>query len=736
MGSDPSPPPVMTNATNEARGLTPSDPPPSSIARLLRPRAVAIVGASDDPRSIGGNVLANLKRAGFAGGLHLVSRTRAEIGGHSCVASIDDLPPELDAVVLNLPREAVVEAIAACGRRRANAAIVFASGFAEAGPDGRALQERLAALARESQVLVNGPNCLGFVNYVDGVPLTFGEYRPMPAAGAAAGVAVIAQSGAIANAIRDSLVACALSVTFLVSTGNEAALGAEDFLEPILDDEATGVVALFVEQVRQPRALLRLAARARDRGKRLVLMQPGRTQAARGAAQSHTGAVAGDLAVARTVLAHAGVAVVDGLDALTDVALLLATRPIPPPGRTAVMTNSGAMRGLAFDFGQDAGLQLADWSPATTAALRDLFPPFAAIDNPLDLGTAAFGRPELMGRAAQLLLDDEGVSSLILSLFPGRPQQQVEKAEQLLPVIRATRKPVAFVMLGDPIPLDATCIALMGAEGAALFRSTERAVRAVAAVNEVARSLSALASGAAADGPPLDLGAVPEGPVAEHRAKALLAGAGVPVPKGELAQDLAGAEAVAARIGFPVALKAQAAALSHKSDAGGVMLNVGDAETLRDAWQKLHANVQRARPGLALDGVLVEAMAPKSPGCIELIVGARRDPDWGAVLMLGLGGIWVETLQDVALLPAGAGRAAIAEALGRLRGAPLLRGTRGSPPLDIAAVADIAHTVGGLMERSPDIAELEINPLLTYPEGQGALALDALIVKRAGAETK
>jgi acetate---CoA ligase (ADP-forming) len=726
----------MMNASEDARGLAPS----SAIARLLKPRAVAIVGASDDPRSIGGNVLANLKRAGFAGSLHLVSRTRVEIAGHACVPSIDDLPEGLDAIVLNLPREAVLEAVAACGRRRVNAAVIFASGFAEAGVDGRALQERLAAMAQEAGVLLNGPNGLGLINYVDGVPLTFGEYQPMPdacAAAGTAGVAVIAQSGAIANAIRDSLAACGLRITFLASTGNEAGLGAEDFLEPVLEDQTTGVVALFLEQVRQPRRLLRLAAGAREQGKRLVLMQPGRTQAARSAAQSHTGAVAGDLTVARTILTHAGMVVVDGLDALTDVALLLAARPLPHPGRAAVMTNSGAVRGLAFDFAQDAGLDLAQWSPATAAGLRALFPPFVTIDNPLDLGTAAFGKPELMRRAAQLVLDDPGVNSLILSLFPGRPPQQVEKAEQLLPVVRASPKPTAVVMLGDPMPLDARFTSLARAHGAAVFRSTERAVRAVAAVGTVARALAALTDETPADSAgrrePLDLTQFPAGSMAEHRAKALLAAAGVPVPSGELAQNLAGAEAIAVRIGFPVALKAQAAALSHKSDAGGVILNVGDAAALREAWRNLHADVHRARPGLALDGVLVEAMAPRTQGCIELIIGARRDPHWGAVLMLGLGGIWVETLNDVALLPAGAGRPAIVEALGRLKGAALLRGARGALPLDIAAIVDIARTLGGLLERCPDIAELEINPLLVCPEGNGALALDALIVKQAAA---
>jgi acyl-CoA synthetase (NDP forming) len=273
---------------------------------------------------------------------------------------------------------------------------------------------------------------------------------------------------------------------------------------------------------------------------------------------------------------------------------------------------------------------------------------------------------------------------------------------------------------------------MMRAEGAALFRSTERAVRAMAAVNAVAVRLAALDHDAAADDAsssrPLRLDDLPAGPVAEFRAKALLAAAGVSVPKGELAADLAQAEAIAARIGFPVALKAQASTLTHKSDAGGVILNVGSADELRGAWKRLHANVQRAKPGLALDGVLIEAMAPKGPGRVELIVGARRDPQWGAVLMLGLGGIWIEALKDVALLPADAGKDAIVKALGRLRGATLLRGARGAPPVDITAVADIARRVGRILISSPGIAELEINPLVAYPAGQGVLALDALIV--------
>jgi acyl-CoA synthetase (NDP forming) len=286
-------------------------------------------------------------------------------------------------------------------------------------------------------------------------------------------------------------------------------------------------------------------------------------------------------------------------------------------------------------------------------------------------------------------------------------------------------------MLGEPMPLDATFMKLTRDAGAPLFRSTERAVRAMAAVSEAAARLAALNRRDSADDAshmaPLDLARLPDGPVAEHQAKALLAAAGLPTPRGGLVRDLAEAEAIATGIGYPVALKAQAAALLHKSDAGGVILDVGSTDALRTAWGRLHANVHRTRPGLALDGVLVEAMAHKGTGGVELIVGARRDPHWGAVLMLGLGGIWVETLHDVALLPADAGRAAIVEALGGLKGAAILRGARGAPAVDIAAIAEVARIVGGLMAATPEIVELEINPLRAYADG--ALALDALIVK-------
>jgi acyl-CoA synthetase (NDP forming) len=695
----------------------------SNIRRLLKPRSVAIVGASEDPRTMGGNVLVNLKRAGFSGPLHLVSRRRTEINGQPCVKSIDDLPEGVDSVVLIIPQEAVIESIQACIRRKVGGAIVFASGFAEAGPEGKALQERLAAIAKEGGIALNGPNNLGFINYVHGIPQTFGEYQPMRQ-GKGAGIGIVAQSGAIGSCIRDSLVANGIGVTYFISTGNEAVLTAEDFLEEVLDDGATGAVLLFLEQIRQPQKLVRLARKARAVGKPIVLMQPGRTEKAQKAAQSHTGAFTGDLAVMRAILGHEGVVVVDGLDALVDVGVLIASRPIPEIPGTAVMTNSGAMRGISFDVAGDAGLELVEWSPETAAKLREIFPPFVPIDNPLDTGTFAFGRPEIWDQAARPLLNDPHVGALIVTLFPGRPPQQVEKAEYLLPAIRQSKKPVALVMLGDPMELDARFMTLVREEGVPLFRSTERAIRAMAAVMRLAKTFHGTRAAAKPIEVP-DVGDLPKGVVTEYCGKEILARAGIPLPKGRLATTVEEAEKVAAELGYPVVLKAQAAALAHKSDAGGVLVNIANAGALRAGWEQMHANVRRAKPGVALDGILVETMAPHG---LEMIVGARRDPSWGPVLMLGLGGIWVETLKDVQLLPTSADEETIVDALGRLRGAALLRGARGAEPVDVAAIAGVARRIARLIEQSPEIAEIEINPLIAYAAGKGVLALDALIV--------
>ena len=637
--------------------------------------------------------------------------------------SIDDLPEGVDALVLMVPAEAVLDSVAACARRKVNGVIIFSSGFAEVDDEGKAAQKELKALAEKSGIVLVGPNCLGFTNYVDGVPLTFDDYKPM--AETAPGIALIAQSGGLVNAIRDSIVGSGVRVTHNVSTGNEAVVTAEDFLDAIIDDAAVKTVILFLEQVRNPNKLLRLAAKARTAGKSIVLMQPGQTARAQKAAQSHTGALTGDHALIKAVLGGEGVAVVESFDALVDVALILHRFPAPSLPGAAVLTNSGAMRGVIFDIAEREGLELVEFSKVTDDALRAFVPAYMPTENPFDIATLTFRQPEAWGTATKLLLDEPRAGSFVVSLFPGTLSQQAERFKIMMPLLRATTKPVAFAMLGEPMPLAEDFVAQMRAEGIPLFRSTERAIRAMAAVAAIGQALQRRkrqASQPVPSAPSLPR----EGPIAEYRSKELLAAAGISIPRGALAKSATDAAKIAAKIGYPVVLKAQAASLAHKSDAGGVITNIVDAASLGDAWERLHSNIRRARPDLQLDGVLVERMA--RPG-LEMIVGARRDPDWGAVLMLGMGGIWVETLHDVQLLPADADEETIVAALKKLRGAPLLMGSRGSKRVDLSAIARIAAGLADFLLRAPEVSEIEINPLLAYPEG--ALALDALIVTRS-----
>jgi acyl-CoA synthetase (NDP forming) len=702
---------------------TKTAPPSNSLAihRLLRPRSVAIVGASPELGSLGGAVLANLERFGYSGAIHVISRTRKEINGRTCVPSIDDLPAGVDAIVLVLPEAAVFEALGACVRREAGSAIVFASGFAEMGEEGRRKQQRLASIAREGGLILNGPNCVGVANYVDGIPLTF-EPLSEPSAGQS-GVALIAQSGGLTTHLRLALASKGVPVAYTISTGNEAGVGAEDFLAYLVEDESTRVIALFLEQIRRPIAFLEWARGARRRGKPVVLLHPGRTQRARESAQSHTGALAGSYAAMKAVLEREGVLLVPTIDELIDVTALLARWPSPPSPGVAIVTNSGGFKAAMLDFCEELGVGLSAFAPATCEALKTMLPEFAPIDNPLDLTTITISKPGIYGQAAQAVLDDRNVGALLMSVIPGARQGQMARFASLLPVLERSQKPVAFAPFGDDAPLAEELIEALRRTGILLFKSGDRAMRALARLDAYGRAMRLLENAQA----PAEVAALPVpgcGLIPEYRAKNYLAAAGIAIPDGALASNVADAQMIAARIGYPVVLKAQSNALPHKTEAGGIFVDIADSPMLAIGWEQLHQNVRRSRAGIELEGVLVEKMAPAG---LELIVGAKRDPEWGSILMVGLGGIWTEALNDVRLLSGDADEAAILSEMGKLNGAQVLAGLRGAPRLDARAVANCAAILGGLMRATPELIEIEINPLRVYAEGAGVLALDALM---------
>ena len=696
-----------------------------AIDRLLRPRSVAIVGASAEPASPGFRVLANLEAVGFPGEIHLVTRRVAEINGRGCVPTIADLPAGIDAAVLIVPEAAVADAIAGCIERGIGGIALFAAGFAETGAEGRAKQEKIAALAREAGLALEGPNCMGFSNFVDRVSVSFGAVETGIIAAGPHGAAVIAQSGAMMGNIASALGAKGVAVNYTISTGNEAVTSAEDFLDAVLDDEQTRLFVLFLEQIRKPARFLDLVARARALGKPVLLMHPGSTERARESARSHTGALAGDYAVMQTVLRHAGVVQVETMDELIDTATLLARWPQGATKGAAIVSNSGAVRGIALDFCKTIGLDVPKLSAETEAALRPVVPSYVPVDNPLDLATAGMGQGDIYGKTARIMLADANIGCAVLAMVPGTPALQMAKANSLVPLVLEETRPVAFVIMGDEVPLTPEFTELVGESRIPFFRSPDRAMRAMAHLYQHGRRLERLNAPAAptAVAPPLPgHGAIPE-----YRAKEFLRAAGIAVPQGALAPNIIQARAIAARLGYPVALKIQSPDIPHKSDVGGVALGILTPDALDVAWDQMQARIAASCPSAKIEGVLVERMA--SPG-VEMILGARRDQEWGPIVMVGLGGIWTEVLEDVRLFPAGLSSEAILEEIALLKGAKVLAGARGAPPLDVAALAETAARLGALMLAHPALDEIEINPLILRPRGGGVLALDALMHAR------
>lgn len=688
---------------------------PGAVARFLRPRSLAIVGISSRAGSAGQVILQSLKLNDFKGDIHLVGRSSETIDGRPVLKSPDELPQGVDLAVFTLPAAGVRAAIEACARRGVGSALVFAAGFAEVGD--QATQDAVTTTARAGGLAVVGPNCLGVTNNVDGIWLHM-LYAREAQRGVEGGVAFVGQSGGLLGHFQRAADGRGLPLTYVISTGNEAGLEGTDFLEFLVDDRSTRVIALYCEQIRRPQEFLAACRRARAAGKPVVLMQAGRGVKARKAAQSHTGALISDFATIRTQVEDAGAVVVHSMDEMMDLVEILVRYPVPPTKGPGILTASGAYVALTNDFADEAGLELPALDAATLKKIREVLPAYGNYGNPLDV-TAGFS-PDALRVAVKALLDDPNIGMLFISF----PISYAAVAVAFNNGMADSPKPKVMVALGDTWPLAPDIMQAVKESPAVFSRSSDRMLRAITLYIGYGRSLARTrvpANRAAFPGmPKLGKGTQPE-----WVSKKILSAAGIRVPDGALARAPDEAVAIATRVGYPVALKAQAAALPHKTEAGGVMLNLADEAALRAAWERMQRNVERAAPGVTLDGCLVETMSPQG---LELMIGAKRDPAWGAVLLVGLGGIWVEVLGDVELLPVAADETEIVEALHKLRAAKLLTGFRGAPPVDVKAVADAVLAIGRLMRTMPGIVDIDVNPLMVHAKGQGATALDALIV--------
>ena len=684
----------------------------AAVEPILRPKSVAVLGASAKPGTVGGEILTNLLSAGFHGVVYAVNpNAGAAIRGLRAHASIEEVDGPVDLAVIAVPARAVLDAARSCARKGVRALVVVTAGFAETGPSGIARQDELLAICRESGMRIVGPNCLGVLCTDPEVSLNATFARAMPPAGP---VGFVSQSGALGLAVMDRAMARGIGLSSFVSVGDRADISGNDLLEYWDSDESTGVALLYLESFGNPRKFARIARRL-ARKKPILVVKAGRTAAGARAAQSHTGALlaASDVTV-DALCSQVGVIRADTLGELLDVTALLASQPLPTGNRVAIVTNAGGLGILCADACEASGLRVEPLPSKVRTELASFLPAAASTTNPVDM--LATASAEEHARVLQVLAACEDVDAIVAIHIPAfTGDQGVTLALQEASMDLPREIPVALVLMEGGTAATAT---IPGAAPA--FDFPEDAAHALARVARYAAwrrepdgvvPVFADADGEAAASVIAEVLETGDRWLQPSEVQALLGAYGVPLITAREASDPAGAAAAAQELGGPVALKAIAPGLVHKSDAGGVRLGLMPEE-VENAAREMAADVETA--GHPAWRYLVQKMAP--PG-VEMLVGVVNDPAFGPVLAIGAGGKGVELLGDVAARITPVTDRDVHEMLRELRTFPLLEGYRGEPPADLAALEDVVLRVGALVEAHAEVAELELNPVVCGPDG-------------------
>lgn len=708
----------------------PTDPalPADGLDALLRPQSVALIGASGDPGKIGGRMLKLLIDHGFRGAIHPVNPGRERVQGLAAIASIEDLPDGVDLAVVALPAKAVVDAIEQLGARGVRAAIVLSSGFGELGPEGRTREQKLAESAHRHGMRLLGPNCQGAVHLHAQMAATFATcfverpLRPGP-------LALVCQSGAVAQMAYNMLDDYAAGLAAWISTGNEADLDVWSVLAGLLPDRQVRANLVYLEGLKSLDALQTVARRALDLGKPVIALQPGRSRAAAKAALTHTGALVSSLRVMDAVFARYAII---RAETMTDFAALgaMAALEKPPPGpRIAILTNSGGLGVMCIDDGEAEGLVPAELSSETIAALKSHLPGFAAVANPVDVTAQLVQDRSLLYKALAALADDDGVDIIIAAIGVAGAGYDLDMIEaSLVAAQKAAGKLVAVLWVGAVKGFARR----LNAAGVPCFEDPALGLRAIGRLTRYHRSREGvLADLAARDREtPRDAAATlsgAEGILDEQAGKALIARYGVPVvPERQAGSADAAAEAATA-IGYPVAIKILSEEIAHKTEVGGVFLGVANEPGAREAFERIAAITRDRLGSEASPRAIVQPMLPDG---IELSLGLTRDPAIGQAVVLGAGGRLVELLDDTEILLHPVLRADVERALGSLRVGRLLEGYRGAPPVDtdplIDAVMAFARFVAA---EGACLAEVDVNPLIVAPGG-AVHAVDALVITK------
>jgi acetyltransferase len=698
-----------------------------NLGLLFKPRSVAVIGASRDPNKVGHAILKNIIESGYKGRVYPVNPKADSVLGLTAYKSVLDIPDEVDLAVIVIPAQNVLDVMEECGRKGVKFAIVISAGFKEIGGEGVEREKKLVEIARKYGIRVVGPNCLGIIDMHTPINATFG---PQPQR--KGGIAFISQSGALLTAILDWSSKVGIGFSNIVSLGNKADLNEIDFVEYLGENPETKVILLYLESISDGRRFIQVAS-AVSRKKPIVLLKGGVTEAGARAALSHTGAMAGGATALKVAMKKAGVILVSSLSELFDIAIAFANQPIPQGGRVGIVTNAGGGGVVTSDLAILRGLKLASLSPSTIDVLRKSLPPMAAIYNPVDvLGDARADRYRV---AIETLLRDPNVDALITILTPQAVTEPEETAKVIIEMSRLyIEKPILSVFIGGEKVEKA--VKLLIDNGIPVYDMPEKAVAALSGMvmyRELREYLAKIAESIEVyDVDKSTALSIIRKALQENRrvlleseAKDLVKSYGIPVAPTKLARNEEEAVEIANSMGYPVVLKIASPDITHKSDVGGVVMNIRSDEEVREAFRTIIINVRRYAPNASIYGVVVQKMVPKGR---EVIIGTTKDPIFGHIIMFGLGGVYTELFKDVSFRLAPLSLYEAKEMVMETKAYTLLKGFRGEPPADIPSVINTLIRVSKLVTDVPQIVEMDINPLFVYEEGVGALAVDVKIV--------
>ena len=695
----------------------------AAVRRLLEPASIAVIGASDKSRwSI--NVVDNLRGGGYAGKVHLVNPRGAMAHGQQCATSCAAVGARVDLGLIMTPGAAVADAVSDLAAAGGTSAVIITAGFSETGAAGQALQEKVRAVALEKGVRLLGPNCLGFINFTN---RAYAWTTAVKAPSRNAGVAIVSQSGATAYFLSTLAYQQDVGLSHVISTGNEADLDSSSFIDYLLEEPSARCIAVFAETFRNPSHFLRVAQRALTLGKPLVVLKVGASEVTAKSALAHTGALVGDDGVFEGICERYGIVRARSMEELLATADVLARTGVLRPGGMGIVTNSGGVGEIAADTAHLRGILLPELTGDAHAAMLKTIPEMATAHNPIDL-TGSVSPEQVEG--AVLAMASMPECSAILCPWYDIPTTQEEVSDRLT----ALHHHLAKGMAALDVP------GLLVSYTSTIVNDMARATIAKTGANYMACGLDrALAGFAGAfkwsqryreHQQQQHAGAAParsvtsERPHSEREALDYLSRHGVPVVPASVVTDAKGAVAAARALDAPVVIKVASPDIAHKSDIGGVLLNLRGDEAVRAGFEQVMAAAKQSCPDARLDGAIVAPMRGRG---VELFVGFSRDPQWGPILAVGLGGVWVEVLQDVALRPLPVDAAEIKRMLTGLRGAKLLAGQRGVPAADLDAVAAAIANIGeAILTLGPELAELDVNPL--WVRGSQIEALDALVV--------